>query len=102
MKKAIKIYALTSSSIAVEFCIHAGLFYLLNGNKNKVGRDSFFDLITVIIFELTLFNGILLAIAGIYLLVRREKAMGWLSLIAVLIFYVTTLLIYFYDRPAAA
>jgi hypothetical protein len=101
MKKGIKVYALISDALALEFCIHAGFFYLLNSNNDKVGGDGFFGFITVIAFMFTLFNGILLTIAGIYLVLKGARQLGWTTIVIVMIFYLTALLIYFYDRPAA-
>lgn len=102
MKRGIKIYAGISGAVALEFCIHAGLFYLLNSNNDKVGGDGFFGFIAVIAFMFTLFNGILMTIAGIYLVLKGARQLGWTTLVIVLIFYLTVLLIHFYDRPAAA
>jgi hypothetical protein len=74
MKKSIKIYAQISDVIALEFCVHAGIFYLLNSNNDKVGGDGFFGFITVIAFMLTFFNGILMTIAGIYLVLKDRDS----------------------------
>jgi len=100
MKKGVKIYAQISDAIAGELCIHAGIFYLLNSNNDKVGGDGFLGPVMAIAFAFTFFNGILMTIAGIYLVLKGARPLGWTTLIFVLIFYITVLLIHFYDRPA--
>jgi hypothetical protein len=100
MIKYIKIYARISATTALAVCIHAGIFYLVNSDNDKLGGDGLFGVTMVIAFEFTLYNGILLTIAGIYLLLKGEKGLGWASIAAVLVFYLTVLLINFYDRPA--
>ena len=99
MKKGIKIYAGISDAIALELCFHAGIFYLFNSNNDKEGGDGFFGPIMAIAFGLMVFNGILMTIAGIYLVLKRARPLGWTTLIIVQIFYLTVLLIHFYDRP---
>jgi hypothetical protein len=99
MKKGIKIYAGISDAIALELCIHAAIFYLLNRNDDKVGGDGFFGPTMAIAFGLMFFNGILMTIAAIYLVFKGARPLGWTTLVIVLIFYLTVLLIHFYDRP---
>jgi hypothetical protein len=70
MKKGIKIYALISGGIALELCIHAAFFYLLNSNNDKVGGDGFFGFIMAIAFVFMFFNGVLMTIAAIYLILN--------------------------------
>lgn len=104
MKKGIKIYARFSAGMALTICIHAGFFYLLNSNNDKPGGDGSFGAIMAIAFVFTLFNGILMAIAGIFLVFKGARQLGWTTIVIVLIFYLTVLLIYFcdrHDRPAA-
>lgn len=101
MKKGIKIYALISGGIALEICIHASIFYLLDSINFKVGDDRFLGGLMAIPFLFTLVNGILMTIAGIYLVLKGSRQLGWTTIVIVLIFYLTALLIYFYDRPAA-
>jgi hypothetical protein len=101
MKKGIKIYALISGGVALEICIHAGFFYLLNSINFKVGGDRFLGGLMAIPFLFTLVNGILMTIAGIYLVLKGARQLGWTTIVIVLIFYLTALLIYFYDRPGA-
>ena len=101
MKKAIKIYALISTGIAGELCAHAGFFYLLNSIHIKVEGDRFLGGLIAIPFLFTLFNGMPLTIAGIYLVLKGARQLGWTTLVIVLIFYLTALLIYFFDKPAA-
>jgi hypothetical protein len=99
MKKGIKIYARISDLIALELCVHAGIFYLLNSNNNKVGGDGFFGFTMAIAFGFMVFNGVLMTIAGIYLVLKGSRQLGWTTVVIVLIFYLTVLLIHFYDRP---
>jgi hypothetical protein len=101
MKKGIRIYARISDLIAGELCVHAGLFYLLNSINFKVGDDRFLGGLMAIPFLFTLFNGIFMTIAGIYLVLKGTRQLGWTTIVIVMIFYLTALLIYFYDRPAA-
>jgi hypothetical protein len=101
MIKHIKIYARISGAIALADCIYAGVFYLINSNNDKVGGDGLFGATMAIAFEFTRFNGILLIIAGIYLVLKGARGLGWASIATVLIFYLTALLINLYDRPAA-
>ena len=70
MKKGIKTYALISDLIALELCVHAGIFYLLNSNNDRVGGDGFFGFTMAITFGFMFFNGVLMTIAGIYLVVK--------------------------------
>lgn len=100
MKKGIKIYAQISDAVALGLCVDAGIFYLLNSNNDKVGGDGIFGAVRVIAFAFTFFNGILMAIAGIYLVRKGARQLGWTTIVIVLIFYITVLLIHFYDRPA--
>ena len=99
MKKGIKIYAQISDLIALELCVHSGIFYLFNSKNDKVGGDGFFGPIIAIAFGVTFFNGILMTIAGIYLVLKGARQLGWTTMVIVLIFYLTVLLIHFYDRP---
>jgi hypothetical protein len=99
MKKGIKIYTGISDAIALELCIHAGIFYLLNSINVKIGGDDFFGLTMAIAFGFMFFNGVLMAIAGIYLALKGSRQLGWTTVVIVLIFYLTVLLIHFYDRP---
>jgi len=101
MKKGIKIYALISTGIALEICVHAGIFYLLNSINFKVGGDRFLDGLMAIPFLFTFFNGVLMTIAGIYLVLKGARQLGWTTIVIVVIFYLTALLLHFYDRPAA-
>jgi hypothetical protein len=101
MKKAIKIYARISDVIAGELCVHASIFYLLSSIKFKAGDGHFLGGLMAIPFLFTLFNGILMTIAGIYLVLKGARQLGWSTIVIVLIFYLTALLIYFFDRPAA-
>jgi hypothetical protein len=101
MKKGIKIYAVISTGIAIEICAHAGIFYLLNSINFKVGGDRFLAGLMAIPFLFTLVNGVFMTIAGIYLVLKGARQLGWTTIVIVLIFYLTALLIYFYDRPAA-
>jgi hypothetical protein len=77
MNKGIKIYAQISAAIACELCIDAGIFYLFNSNNDKVGGDGFFGLLIAIAFAFTFFIGILMTIAGIYLVRKGGRALGW-------------------------
>ena len=99
MKKGIKTYAVISDAIAGEICIHAGIFYLLNSINVKIGGDDFFGPTMAIAFGFTFFNGILMTIAGIYLVLKGARQLGWTTLVIVLMFYLTVLLIHFYARP---
>jgi len=99
MKKGIKIYAGISVAIAGELCIHAGIYYLLNSINVKIGGDDFFGPVMAIAFAFTFFNGILMTIAGIYLVRKGSRPLGWTTLIFVMMFYITVLLIHLYDRP---
>jgi hypothetical protein len=101
MKKGIQAYARISDVIALELCIHAGIFFLLHSNNEEVGGDGFFSFPIVIAFVFTLYNGILMTIAGIYLVLKGARQLGWTTIVVVLIFYFTALLIHFYERPAA-
>ena len=87
MKKGIKIYARISDGIALELCVHAGIFYLLNSINFKVGGDRFLGGLMAIPFLFTLVNGILMTIAGIYLVLKGSRQLGWTTLVCVLIFY---------------
>jgi hypothetical protein len=99
MKKGIKIYAQISAAIAGELSIHAGIYYLFISHSENAGDGGFFGPVMAIAFAFAFFNGILMAIAGIYLVLKGSRALGWTTLIFVLIFYMTVLLIHFYDRP---
>jgi hypothetical protein len=99
MKKGIKIYVGISDAIAGELCIHAGIFYLLNSINVKIGGDDFFGPTMAIAFGFMFFNGILMTIAGIYLVLKGARPLGWTTIVIVLIFYLTVLLIHVYDRP---
>lgn len=100
MKKGIKTYALISDAIAGELCIHAGIFYLLHSINVKIGDDDFFGPTMAIAFGFMFFNGILMTIAGIYLVLKGARPLGWTTLVIVMMFYLTALLIHLYDRPA--
>ena len=99
MKKGIKIYARISDLIALELCVHAGIFYLLNYVNFKIGGDGLFGPTMAIAFGFMFFNGVLMTIAGIYLVLKEARRLGWATMVIVLIFYLTVLLIHFYDRP---
>ena len=99
MKKGIKIYAQISDAIALELCIHAGIFYLINSTKDKAGGDGFFGPTMAIAFGFAFYNGVLMTIAAIYLVLRGARPLGWTTLVIVSIFYLTVLLIHLYDRP---
>ena len=101
MNKGVKIYALISNGIALEICAHASIFYLLNSINFKVGGDRFLGGLMAIPFLFTLVNGVLMTIAGIYLVLKGVRQLGWTTIVIVAIFYLTALLIYFFDRPAA-
>ena len=76
MKKGIKIYSLISNGIALEICVHAGIFYLLNSISFKVEGDRFLGGLMAIPFLFTLVNGILMTIAGIYLVLKGARQLG--------------------------
>jgi hypothetical protein len=99
MKKGVKSYALISDLIAGELCAHAGIFYLLNSINIKIGGDGFFGPTMAIAFGFMFFNGVLMTIAAIYLVQKGARQLGWTTMVVVLIFYLTVLLIHFYDRP---
>lgn len=58
-------------------------------------------LITAFSFDFTLFNGVLMTIAGIYLVNKGKRVLGWMTLFVVLLFYLTALLIPLQARPTA-
>ena len=101
MKKGIKIYARISDGIALSTCIHAGFFYLLNSNTDKVGGDGLLGGLLALAVVFTFFNGVLMTIAGIYLVLKGARQLRWTTIVVVMIFYLTALLIHLYDRPVA-
>jgi hypothetical protein len=76
VKKGIRIYALISTGIALEICVHAIFSYLLNSINVKAGGDRFLGGLMAIPFLFTLFNGILMTIAGIYLVLKGARQLG--------------------------
>ncbi|HEV2483764.1 MAG TPA: hypothetical protein VGS79_29060 [Puia sp.] len=101
MKKHVKTYATISDGIALTCCIHTAFVYLFDNNDDKLGGSGLSGVIITIAFVFTVFNGALMAIAGFYLILKGVRQLGWTTIVVVLLFYITTLLIHIYGKLAA-
>jgi hypothetical protein len=106
MEKIIKAYSQISCFITLSICIYADVLYLRiyfsNGYDENIGwHDNISGNIIAVTYLFTLINGILLIIAGVYLVQKKIRQLGWASIIISLMFYSTVLYIYFTDRPPA-
>jgi|SRR5579862_6930737 len=87
MKKAIEIYAKISCALAILVIIDALTDFLHKNNPNYPYKKDIFTQILEIAFIITLYNGIFLFAAGIYLLFQKNKLWGILSVAIPVILY---------------
>ncbi len=100
MKKHVKTYAMISDSIALSCCFHTAFAYLFDNTDDKLGGSGLSGVIITIAFVFTVFNGVLMAIAGFYLILKGVRQVGWATIVVVLLFYITALLVHIYGKPA--
>jgi hypothetical protein len=97
MKKTIERYSQISCAIAISVLVYGGISYLidiLNKNKDYSYKENIFTHIQNIFFTITLYNGVFLLAAGVYLLFQKNKILGILSVSLPVIFYLILYLIF--------
>jgi len=94
MKKVIEIYSKISCAIFITvigyIIIFATLGYFHRNDKNWIYsyRENILQKIFDLLIYFTLYNGIFLLTAGIYLLFQKNKILGIVSVSLPIIFYV--------------
>jgi hypothetical protein len=97
MKKVIERYSQISCAIAISLLGYGIIAYLidvLDKTKDYSYKENIFIHVLNIFFTITLYNGVFLLAAGVYLLFQKNKLWGILSVSLPVIFYLMLYLIF--------
>jgi len=94
MKKIVEIYSKISCGIAIIVCVSLGYYALMSAAAINSGYDSkyivhenMFMLAVAFLLMFTLYNGIALFIASVYLFFIDSKKLAIVNIVVIIIFY---------------